>query len=91
MSKSSREDRSPLEPISASELGRYTYCARAWWLERALGMIPHNVAALELGARRHEAHGKVVATARRETALALWLLGLAVALGAALVFSLWPR
>jgi hypothetical protein len=79
------------ETISASELGRYTYCARAWWLERVCGLVPRNIAALQLGTRRHEAHGQVVARAQREASLARWLLGLAILLGAALICSLWLR
>jgi len=84
-------DGSPLEPISASELGRYSYCARAWWLERVLGISPRNVAALELGARRHAAHVKAVLMARRAAVLAFCLLGFAVLLGLALILSLWPK
>ncbi len=90
MERSSGEDPRQ-ETISASELGRYTYCARAWWLERVCGLAPRNLAALQLGTRRHEAHGQVVSTAQHEASLARWLLVLAILLGAALIYSLWLK
>lgn len=81
----------PLETIRASEIGRYSYCARAWWMGRVLRLPSRNTAAMELGVREHESHGAIVATARREAALAYGLLGLALALGAALAISLCSR
>jgi hypothetical protein len=60
--------------INASEIGRYAYCARAWWLHRALGYAPHNTAALERGTRRHEEHGRTVIAAQQQMIVVRWLL-----------------
>jgi len=43
--------------ISASELGEYSYCRRAWWLSRVQGLPSANVRALAQGQARHEGHG----------------------------------
>jgi len=78
----------PLARISASEVGRYVYCARSWWLQRAMGYAPENRAALERGERRHDAHGRMVVVASQRASWARWLLILAVALLAAAIFLL---
>jgi hypothetical protein len=77
--------------LSASEVGRYVYCARAWWLQRAQGLAPENTAALERGAQRHAAHGRAVATVGRQTAWVRWLLILALAVALVLILSFWTR
>lgn len=74
--------------VRASEVGRYLYCARSWWLERVLGYAPLNLAALERGSQRHEQHGRGMALAGHQAALAGWLLLLALALIVLFVFSL---
>jgi hypothetical protein len=77
--------------LRASDVGRYTYCARAWWLERVAGLTPTNREALAQGRQRHRGHGHLVGAAGRQIRLArvlLWVLaGLALALAASL---LWP-
>ncbi len=77
-----------LETLSASEVGRYAYCARAWWLQRVCGLAPENRSALDHGVQRHEAHGIGLAAAQRQMALARGLLVLAFALALALLFTL---
>jgi hypothetical protein len=77
--------------LSASEVGRYVYCARAWWLQRVQGFAPENTAALERGAQRHTVHGRAVATVRRQTAWVRWLVILALSLALALILSFWYR
>jgi len=79
--------------LTASEVGRYAYCARSWWLQRVAGEAPRNVQALEAGRRRHGEHGRRVragalqgAWARR---LALAATLLAVALLVTLVRGCW--
>ena len=57
------------QTLTASEVGRYVYCARAWWLQRVAGHAPENVAALEAGLRRHGAHG---ADGRASARLSVW-------------------
>jgi 3-mercaptopyruvate sulfurtransferase SseA len=68
----SRDD----DVIRASEIGQYSYCARAWWLARVKGHRSTNVAALKRGSARHRAHGRAVERYHllRWAALALLLL-----------------
>lgn len=77
--------------LRASDVGRYGYCARAWWLERVAGEMPRNQEALDRGRERHRAHGRLVGAAGRQMRLVrllLWLLaGLALTLTVTL---LWP-
>ncbi len=67
--------------LRASEVGRYTYCARAWWLQRVMGIEPRNLAALQRGTEAHAAHGRGVERASR---MGAWALGLALVAAAAL-------
>jgi len=46
--------------IRASDVGRYAFCARAWWLERVQGYAPTNHVALARGTRKHDDHGRKV-------------------------------
>lgn len=46
--------------IRASELGQYSYCARAWWLSAIMGVQPANVRELNAGSAAHERHGRKV-------------------------------
>jgi hypothetical protein len=88
----SRDRGAPRQPtLSASEVGRYVYCARAWWLQRVQGLAPENAAALDRGTQRHTVHGRAVATVGRQTAWVRWLLILALALALALILSFWLR
>ncbi len=70
--------------VTASEIGQYAFCARAWWLRSVDKIEPINSAALERGTAAHERHGWQVALARRVRQLALTLLGLA-----ALSMAVW--
>ena len=81
------DDHGKLPIISASEIGRYAFCARAWWLHRALGYAPRNTAALERGIRRHEEHGRTVVTARRQMVAVGWLLVVALVTGILLILQ----
>ena len=74
--------------ISASEVGRYVYCARAWWLQRVGGYAPDNTEALERGSRSHSDHGRMVVSATRQANLAGWLAVLALAIAVVLARSL---
>lgn len=73
--------------ISASEIGEYAYCSRAWWLvhvcdlPRTGGLQERNAGVL-----RHQQHGVVVCAARFVWRAGLAMLVLAViALGYALL------
>jgi len=67
--------------IQASEVGLYTYCTRAWWLNRVAGYQPVNRAALEAGEEAHQMHGDAVASYHRLQQIAYMLLALALLLG----------
>ncbi len=70
--------------ISASELGEYAYCRRAWWLRAVKG-----VTTAEQGSRfhaGHDAHRRHGATLLAARAL---LVAAAIALVLALVIALW--
>ena len=56
--------------ITASEIGHYAYCRRAWWLVRVRGYEPENLQALQRGIERHEAHGTRVMVAEERLRLA---------------------
>ena len=77
--------------ISASEVGRFVYCQRAWWLERVVGQEPANSEALERGRRSHHDHGRLVARASRYASLAGWLVVLALAIALVLARALVGR
>ena len=83
------EERAPT--LSASEVGRYIYCARAWWLQRVQGFAPENQQALHRGTQRHEAHGRALATARRQMVWARWMMLLAFILVMALLYMTLRR
>jgi len=65
--------------ISASEIGRWAYCHRAWFLARE-GAENRNVEALTRGERAHQQHGRQVARAQTLRHLALALIALALAM-----------
>ena len=65
--------------LSASEVGQYAFCARAWWLGSVEGRKPIDYGALEDGVRAHERHGWRVGLARGIHKLAMWMLVASVA------------
>ena len=65
--------------VRASEVGEYTFCARAWWLHRVKGYRSANVAQLAQGSDRHRAHGRAVRASFLLRRVAAILLVLAVA------------
>jgi hypothetical protein len=55
----------PKQPyITASEIGTYCFCKRAWYLGR-IGNPPASTHARAAGVAWHEAHSRRVATATR--------------------------
>ena len=70
--------------ISASEIGEYIYCNRAWWLRRIHGHRSQNVRELAMGTTHHAQHGRTVRRANLSQKLALALLFAAV-----LTFFYW--
>jgi hypothetical protein len=71
--------------ISASEIGHYTYCPRAWWLGRVLGYAPENTQVLEAGATAHGRHGRGVRSGLRWRFLAWVFIAIGVLAGLALL------
>lgn len=71
--------------IRASEVGRYTFCARAWWLGSVEGQpstLREEMAAGEAAHRRHGRRVRASVTLRRTAylllALALLTAGIAI-------------
>ena len=65
--------------IRASEIGQYTYCARAWWLGRVKGHRSANIDAMRRGMARHREHGRRVEHFHLLRRAAFFLIALAVA------------
>jgi hypothetical protein len=66
--------------VTASQVGQYAFCARAWWLGTVEKREPAHHARLDAGQEMHERHGWNVALARVTRRLAL-LLTVSAALG----------
>ncbi len=66
--------------ISASEIGEYVYCRRAWWFHRVRGIDPQNVEDLSRGTAVHRAHGKAVMYGEIARKAAMILIALALLL-----------
>ena len=70
--------------LSASQVGQYAFCARAWWLGSVERRKPVDFGAIEAGVRVHERHGWRVTLARAVHRLALWML-----VGAGVALLIW--
>jgi hypothetical protein len=46
--------------LRASELGQYSFCAKAWWLGSVEGAPSANVREMDAGQAAHERHGQAV-------------------------------
>lgn len=64
--------------VTASQVGQYAFCARAWWLGTVEKREPAHQAQLDAGQMAHERHGWNVVLARLGRRLALILVGVAV-------------
>jgi hypothetical protein len=73
--------------VSASEIGAFEYCARAYWLQhvREIESTPAGESRLAEGTIRHEAYGLLVLWQRRLVRAALALLVVAA------LVALWRR
>jgi hypothetical protein len=58
--------------MRASELGQYSFCAKAWWLGSVVGVPSANVREMDAGASAHEQHGQTVQ-------LSVWLSRVGIA------------
>ncbi len=70
--------------IRASEIGRYVYCAHAWWLGSVQGLPSAHQREMAAGQATHLHHGR-----RVRTSLRLHRLAVALLLMAALVGAVW--
>jgi hypothetical protein len=61
-----------MRTIRASEIGTYSYCARAWWYYTQ-GLHSENQVEMDIGSEYHQHHGRMVLTARLMR-LGGWLL-----------------
>ncbi len=75
------------EIISASEIGQWTYCNRAWYLARA-GEPNRNTEAMARGTAQHLRHNRTVSSAHTLRWLALALMAIAFLLLLAAVIGL---
>ena len=68
-----------MRPITASEIGTYIYCRRAWWY-RLRGVETLNTAELSAGTALHRTHGRKVfaASALRIAGFVLLLMACAL-------------
>jgi hypothetical protein len=64
--------------ITASQVGQYAYCARAWWFGTVEGRPSENIGLLAEGRRGHRRHGRQVTLAFTLRRLAWASLVLAV-------------
>ncbi len=81
---SARRSTNPNRFVSASELGEYAYCRRAWWLRAVQGVTTAEQGdRFGRGRRAHARHGATLLLARALAVAAV------VALLVALVVSAW--
>ncbi len=74
--------------ISASELGEFAYCRRAWWLGRVQGLPSANRTGLARGQALHEGHGRRARHAESLRSAAAWVFLLAAVLTVAGIYLL---
>jgi hypothetical protein len=70
--------------IRASEIGRYVYCAHAWWLGSVQGLPSAHGREMAAGEAAHLRHGRQV-----RASLGLSRLAVAILLLAAVVGVVW--
>lgn len=70
--------------VTASQVGQYAFCARAWWLGSVENCEPVYLDRLDDGRVAHERHGWSVALARASSRLAVLLV-----VAAALALAAW--
>ncbi len=64
--------------VRASEVGEYTFCARAWWLHHIRGLTPADDAPMRSGLTLHRQHGRRVQLTHLSQRLAWAFLALAL-------------
>jgi len=67
--------------IRASEVGRYVYCARAWWMGSVQGLRSSRQQEMAAGKTAHRRHGRGVRASLSLSHLAYGILLLAAVVG----------
>ena len=67
--------------VTASEIGQYLFCRRAWWLGTVHGYRPGNETDLTDGVLAHNRHGRIVRAMQRWQQMGYALLTLGGILG----------
>ena len=75
--------------VSASDIGAWAFCQRAWWLARVQGAEHRNPAVFQRGDEMHASHGRTVSRAAWLQRAALVLIGVAVLLLIVMVAGRW--
>ncbi len=75
--------------IRASEIGRYVFCARAWWLGSVEGRPSANWREMESGEALHRRHGRRVCATTGLLRLAYLLLALAALTALLALLGVW--
>jgi hypothetical protein len=75
--------------IRASEIGRYVYCAHAWWLGSVEGLPSSHQREMAAGKVAHLRHGRRVRTSHWLSRLAYTVLLLAGVVGVVWVVRWW--
>lgn len=80
------------EMVSASELGEYVYCRRAWWLRRVIGIVPNEMArqTMDAGEVWHTEQWKAMEQ-RKSHSIRDWAGWVALAAAAILLLLWWWR
>src|SRR5437588_158169 len=89
-----RRVRGATDDVTASEVGTYVFCAKAWHLEHVLGKRPSAVATRRrtVGVAEHDTHGaRVVALQRSGPRLARWVAALLVLAAVLLALGIFAR
>jgi CRISPR/Cas system-associated exonuclease Cas4 (RecB family) len=81
------------EMVSASELGEYVYCRRAWWLRRVMGIVPSDAArqTMDAGEVWHKEQWKTMEHQRQSHSIRYWAAWTALATAAVLLLLWWWR
>ena len=73
--------------IRASEIGRYVYCAHAWWLGSVQGLPSEHRGEMAAGTAMHAQHGRGVRASLLLRRLAYAVLALAAMVGFVWMFG----
>ncbi len=87
-----KDKKGAVRTISASEIGEYEYCSRAWWYRHVVKLAPppadssRQVGRFSVGKAAHARHGRLVGQAAmlRAVGVAMALIGILIIVAAVL-------